>query len=521
MKELGIEAWVDEQLAMPPSYVEYDKLDCYTNYYTLEGRPLPTEYHWAEQIPTQMLDHFVGSPDQLRLRVSWALSQLIVISVRSSNIQEIASGVYFNMLQNFGLTNYRDILREVTLSPAMGAFLDNAGSWATSADCPDCVPNENYARELLMLFTLGVNQLNMDGSVKTDETGKPLEMFEQKDVIELARALTGWRGRYIEDEPENSKARAAEAACEGDYFYGWEGHLVPETGWPRDAHDPGEKELLGTTIPAGQGIRADLESVLDILVNHPNMAPFISYRLIQHLTNSNPSPGYIRRVAEVFRDNGQGVTGDMSSVVRAIVLDPEARAGDDPAKMPKNFGRIRDLIQHHAAVYRGMECSRMPTRHFEKVDPMSPNRAMRFHPPWPNNRPFGAQEVFNFYPPDNPVPGMDLISPEHMIIDTRGIEARMHSLPADERYLDVCNFDLFLEAAEQSPEALVELISERYLRGRKDFDHKGVLLDMAHSLRDHLENRDNQGNEEYRHDLYQFTMFMGYSLVGEEFGVVR
>ncbi|HEY7905582.1 MAG TPA: DUF1800 family protein [Wenzhouxiangella sp.] len=522
IKELGIEAWVDEQLAMPPSYVEYEDLKCYGNYFTEEGRMKPTEYPFWEQVPIQMMDHFVGSPDQLRLRLSWALSQLVVISTRASDIQEVGAGVYFNMLQEYGLTNYRDILREVTLSPAMGQFLDNAGSYATSEDCPNCIPNENYARELLMLFTLGVNQLNMDGTVKTDESGRPLEVFKQKDVMELARAISGWRVRRFEEEPPNSKDRQLEAQCpSGDFFYGWDGHLVPETQWPRNAHDPGEKELLGVTIPARQGIREDLESVLDILMNHPNMPPFISYRLIQHLTTSNPSPSYVQRVSEVFADNGRGVRGDMKAVVRAIILDPEARAGDDPDKMPNNFGRIRDLVQHHTAVYRGMECGRMPTREFREPRPMDFNKAKRFNPQWPRNRPLGADEVFSFYPPNNPVPGMDLISPEHMISNTRGIEARMSSLPGDERYLNVCNFGAFKEAAKQSPEALVSLISERYLRGRDEFDHKSYLLDMAEGLQGFLEYREQTENVDEQNHMYPFTMFIGYSLLGEEFGVVR
>lgn len=523
IKRLGIEAWIEEQLDTPPSLVEYEAMKCYGNYFDEDGRMLRTEYPWWEQVPIQMMDHFVGSPDQLRLRVSWALSQLVVISTRSSDIQEVGAASYFNMLQEYGLTNYRDILREVTLSPAMGQFLDNAGSYATSEDCPDCIPNENYARELLMLFTLGVNQLNLDGTTKTDEQGRPLEVFEQKDVMELARAISGWRVRRLEDEPPNSRERQAAAACSeySDYFYGWDGHLVPETDWPRNAHDPSEKTLLGVTIPAGQGIRQDLESVLDILMNHPNMAPFISFRLIQHLTTSNPSPGYIRRVAEVFRDNGQGVSGDMKAVVRAILLDPEARAGDVPENMPQNFGRIRDLVQHHTGVYRGMECSRMPTREFREPDQMRWSQAKRFTPQLPRNRPFGADEVFNFYPPNNPVPGMEILSPEHMILNTRGIEARMNSLPGDKRYLDVCNYPSFETAMIEGPEVLVELISERYLRGSEDFDHKDYLLDIASGMRDHLLWQATSDNQDQRNNLYAFQMFLGYSLLGEEFGVVR
>lgn len=522
IRRLGIEGWVDQQLATPPSLIEYKDMACESNFFTEQGRHKPTEYSYWEKVPIQMMDHFVAAPDQLRLRLSWALSQLLVVSSR--DIDHEGTGAYFNMLQRFGLTNYREILREVTLSPAMGVYLDNAGSYATSEECPDCIPNENYSRELLMLFTLGVNQLKMDGTVKTDAQGRPLEVFKQKDVMELARALTGWRINRVGDLPLNSSKRQVYEACPTteDYHVVWDGHLEPETQWPPQAHDPGAKELLGVNIPAGQGIREDLESVLDILMNHPNMAPFVSHRLIQHLTTSNPSPDYIRRVAEVFADNGEGVRGDMKAVVKAIIMDPEARAGDDPKRMPRNFGRIRDLVQHHTGVWRGMSCSRMPTRRPEGPDPSDFTPTWRFSPQLPNNEPFGAAEVFNFYPPDNPVPGMDLVSPEHMIIDSRGIDARMSSVSGDIRRYDVCDLDAFIDAAYESPEALISLISERYLRGRPDFDHRGVLMEMAENVPGTMSVMRDPNSDYYSpHTTYAIGVFIGFSLLGEEYGVVR
>ncbi len=522
IRRLGIEGWVDEQLATPPSLIEWKDMACESNFFTAQGRHKPTEYPYWEKVRIQAVDHFVGAPDQLRLRLTWALSQLLVVS--DNDIDTAGTGAYFNMLQRFGLRNYRDILKEVTLSPAMGLFLDNAGSYATSDACPDCVPNENYSRELLMLFTLGVNQLNMDGTVKTDPDGRPLEVFSQQDVMELARALTGWRFSRFSQLPPDSQRRRELAACPTvkDYQIVWDGHMVPETEWPPNAHDPGRKELLGETIPAGQGIRQDLETVLDILMDHPNMAPFVSYRLIQHLTTSNPSPDYVRRVAEVFADNGQGVSGDMKAVVKAIIMDPEARAGDDPDRMPENFGRIRDLVQHHTGVWRGMSCTRMPTRRFDSPDPSDFTPTWRFEPRWPNNEPFGAREVFNFYPPDNTVTGMDLISPEHMILNAQGIEARLSSVSHDMRYMDVCDFDLFVEAADEGPEALVSLISERYLRGRDDFDHRAVLIDMAETVPDTLRAFQDPSSRYYQpNNSWPLQVLIGYSLLGEEYGVVR
>jgi uncharacterized protein (DUF1800 family) len=511
----GPEAWVLDQLSEPASHLDVSDLHCMDNFEPEARKARGINEQYWDAVPIRMFDLFIDAPDQLRLRMSWALSQLLVVSRNASDIQEIGTAVYFNMLQDHAFGNFRDLIRAVTLSPTMGQFLDNAGSFATSEECPQCLPNENYARELLMLFTLGVHQLNMDGTVKTDSSGEPLQTFAQSDVMELARALSGWRIA----ETDESDPRWDD--CEHPFIW-YEDEMVPHTGWPRNSHDPGEKQLLGQTIPAGQGIRQDLESVLDILMAHPNMAPFIAYRLIQHFTTSDPSPQYVERVARVFADNGRGVSGDLSAVIKAIMLDSEARAGDVPDNNPPNFGRIRDLVLRSTAIYRAMACEQLPTEAFW-VKPDDPNYRVRYLPYLPNNRPFGAPEVFNFYPPNNKVPGMNLVSPEHMLLNFNGLESMLNTLGGDARSLAVCpDYAVFTDALSRDADALLGLMKDRFMRGRDSFSHESIMNTYySEGLRDWYWNNQNSSNPEAKYYNYQLSMFFGYTLLGEEFGVIR
>lgn len=524
---LGIEGWIDEQLAMPASQIEWEDLKCQGNFfdhdfmhYTVEDG-VDTHFHGAAAL--RIMDKFVGGADQLRLRMSWALSQLLVISAEGG-IQEVGQAVYFNMLQDHALGNFRDLLRAVTLSPVMGLYLDNAGSRAASDRCPNCIPNENYARELLMLFTIGVNQLNMDGTVKVDSDGMPVESFTQHDVMELARAISGW---HLVDQIETEdrmdfywEEQACFAKGGGNGFTAANEYPMRPIGF--GAHDAGSKQLLGHSIPAGQGIHADLESVLDILINHPNMAPFVSQRLIRHFTTSNPSPAYIERVARVFADNGEGVAGDLSAVIKAILLDPEARLGDEPEKMPRNFGRIRDLVHQRTAIARGLECTALPVRSYWGTPMDNRSYGMRSMPHLPRNTPLSAPEVFNFYPPDNKVPGMDIISPEHLLLNFSGVQARVWALAGDRRELkEFCNYDVLRSAIMTGPDATINLMKDRYLRGRDSFPHEVFMHDYADGLRQWLINSENSSEDTARYEGYQLSMFFGYTLLGEEFGVVR
>ncbi len=493
--QLGITGWIEDQLALPPSLIAYRDLVDHRNFLDDDGNPITDVFHW-DAAPIRVMNQFLAGPDQLRLRMTWALSQLLVVS--SQGVEPGGVGAYFNLLQRNALGTFRDLLREVTLSPAMGHFLDNAGSQGASDRCPDCIPNENYARELLMLFTIGVNALNLDGSIQKDASGRPIEAFTQDDVMALARALSGWD-------------------FQGD---DWPQRLLYPLGpsrWNPGAHDRGEKRLLGHTIPAGQGIHADLEMVLDILMGHPNTAPFVSYRLIQHLTTSNPSPAYVERIARVFLDNGEGTRGDLAAVARAILLDPEARRGDDPNDLPANFGRIRETLFHHLAVLRGLECTELP--HRNNTEFASPeHKIIKYVLPWiVRNLPFNSPEVFNFYPPDNLIAGTQLVSPEHLILNLSGIESRFSAFSPWSGDLSVCNYAVFHDAAQRGGDAFLRLLKDRYLRGRAVVWHEQEMQQLADVLHRYVSGPPNNCQCE---DFFYGTT-VGSMLLGHEFGVIR
>jgi len=244
---------------------------------------------------------FITSPDQLRLRVAFALNQIFVVSAVDGSLRlPSRMAPYLQVLVTGAFGNFRQLLSDITLNPAMARFLDTVGNNRAA-------PNENYARELLQLFTIGVDELNTDGTTKLDVNGQRVATYDQAIITALARVLTGW----VFAPPRTAGIT--------NYVH----PLVP--GNP-NAHDMQAKTLLyGVTLPAGRDAPSDLRDALDNIFAHPNVGPFISSRLIQHLVTSNPSPAYVGRVAAVFRSTG----GSLKAVVRAILLDPEARL--DPA----------------------------------------------------------------------------------------------------------------------------------------------------------------------------------------------
>ncbi|MBK9236497.1 MAG: DUF1800 family protein [Rhodoferax sp.] len=332
MQQMGLEAWIDQQLALPPSIISAPRyvIDYVRNDPQAESKArrfAPDSFYTLAMI----------GPDQLRLRVNWAMQQFVPAASDAYPIVE-----YFNMFQRNALGNYGTFLRELSVDPAMGAFLSNNQNRPRSTQCPDCAPNENWARELMQLFSIGVVQLNTDGTIKRDAKDKPMETYTQKDVEELARAFTGWRLAQTTPPPPDTNWQNAPNPMEPDP---WE-----------FARDSGAKTVLGTRFAAGQSARQDLETAISMLMAHPNIAPFVSLRLIQHLVTSNPSPQYLGRVASVFRNNGQGVVGDMKATVKAVLLDPEARRGDVPGTDRAGFGKLREPVLFITAAMRGLGC---------------------------------------------------------------------------------------------------------------------------------------------------------------------
>lgn len=269
--------------------------------------------------------------DQLRQRLIYALSEIWVVAL-NKNVNADMVIPHLQILSKDAFGNYRTLMGDMTLSSSMGMYLDLANSMKPGNGIG---ANENYPRELMQLFSLGVWRLNLDSSVMLDGQGNPIPTYTQTDVQQFARALTGW----TYPTPPGKQP-------------GWINYnYYPGVMEPRPSnHDMTQKTFLGQTLPANQTIQQDLNAALDIVFNHPNVGPFVATRLIRALVTSNPTPAYIQRIAMVFNDNGQGVRGDMQAVIRAILLDQEAR-NDTP---PSNFGKLKSPMLYTLSLMRAL-----------------------------------------------------------------------------------------------------------------------------------------------------------------------
>jgi len=277
----------------------------------------------------------VNGPDQLRQRVAFILSQMLVVSQVSVH-PAYAFPPYWRIFQTNAFGNYRDILKAVTLSPAMGSYLNMANNNKANA-AKGTAANENYARELMQLFALGLDVLNPDGTLALDANKNPIPTYNQAAVTSMARVLTGWT---YPTEP-GATAKTNNPA----YYFGQMFAVEAE-------HDTTAKTIFDNiTIPAGQTAEQDLDAVLDAMIQQPTMAPFVSKQLIQHLVTSNPSPGYVQRVSQVFTNT----KGDMKAVIIAILTDLEARAGDNATTAANpSFGHLREPILFLTSLVRGL-----------------------------------------------------------------------------------------------------------------------------------------------------------------------
>jgi uncharacterized protein (DUF1800 family) len=327
--DMGLEAWIDDQLAQPTS-LQLPHL-----------RSLPRPQNVGQLQPDRVdiwFRNVLNGSDQLRQRVAFALSEIMVVSQLGALQQAPYSlADYYDVLARNAFGNFRDLMEEVTLHPAMGVYLSMLGNQKPNPAL-NIRPDENYARELMQLFSIGLVELSIDGSVRTDGNGDPIPTYNQAVIEGFAHVYTGWN---------YAGAASFEQARRNDFNQTRPMQLYP------DFHDTGAKLLLnGVTLPAGQSGEQDLTAALDNIFAHPNVAPFISRQLIQRLATSNPSPQYITRIAEIFEDNGAGVRGDLGAVVRAILLDVEARPdlpGDIDGKAKEPLLRVTQLWKAYNA----------------------------------------------------------------------------------------------------------------------------------------------------------------------------
>ena len=346
----GQTAWLNEQMALPVStdFVAYVQAK-----YNLGAayRPGGSSYTpaWVGQ---QFWAGVANRNDQLRLRTTFALHQIFMISQADSNLyyQARAYANYLDTLNRNAFGNFRTLLEDMALSPAMGIYLSHLRNRKEDA-ATGRVPDENFAREVMQLFTIGLYELNNDGSLKRDSAGNPIETYGNADVMALAKVFTGWSWAYPDNQLTDSVFRwsTPSTAAGSDSQI----DLLPMKAYPGQ-HSTAAKTLFAgkswaTTLPANGTAATDLKLALDALFRHPNVGPFIGRQLIQHLVTSNPTPAYVNRVANVFNNNGSGVRGDLAAVVRAILLDAEARSA--PAT---GFGKLREPVLRVAQWMRAM-----------------------------------------------------------------------------------------------------------------------------------------------------------------------
>jgi uncharacterized protein (DUF1800 family) len=382
----AIHAWIDAQMSLPMS----SHLDATRQDYERFTKPLGPKYHLNQQNRhAAWWGIAVNGRDQLRQRVAFALSQIFVVSENNSILFDRAAEVaaYNDLLVRHAFGNFRELLEAVSLSPVMGVFLSHLRN-AKAADGTRA--DENFARELMQLFTIGRTMLHPDGTQKLDAGGRTIPSYDEGTVKEMARVFTGWGFASAEAAPNFRTSLA-------DYFQPM--RLYPEF------HDNGAKSIVaGRLLPAGQGGASDLKATLDALFAHPNVPPFFSRLLIQRLVTSNPSPGYVHRVARAFADNGRGVRGDLGAVVRAVLTDYEARSAVAAGR--NGSGKLREPVLRVTAMLRGLNASSNSGR---LVVPGPTTEAM-------GQTPLRAPSAFSFFEPDYVRPGSlanaGLYSPE-------------------------------------------------------------------------------------------------------------
>ncbi len=405
---IGYEAWIDDQFTYPvtstleTAFAKFDEINAHNVSLGYD----PTENLSAYNFNMAWFDNAVNRPDQLRQRVALALSEILVIS-NNSDLEGFgeASSDYYDIFLNEAFGNYENILRKVTLHPAMGFYLSHYNNPKADPEL-GTHPDENYAREILQLFSVGLYELNQDGSHKLDAQGNSIQTYTQDDIKEFAKVFTGLSAGAVAPEIE-----WADEPYFGLY-YGACDFTYPMSMYD-EFHEPGPKFLFNDFQLNGNlnGMDEVIAAVNNIF-NHENVGPIVSLRLIQRLIKSNPTPGYISRVAGIFNNNGQGVRGDMTAVIKAILLDSEARDCswiDDPSN-----GKLKEPIVKFTEYYKAFN--------FNLPGGYSWNPGYNYQDAT-DQYPMASPSVFNFYTPsyqpNGPILNANLVAPEFQILQTR------------------------------------------------------------------------------------------------------
>ena len=390
----GFDGWLTAQFAKPAAlHIDY------LNGQRGRDQKAGEKPYLAEETSYEAVwQQWLNGEDQLRARVSWALLQIFVISNIAPDIRPAAMSSYLDMLNRNAFGNWRTLLQDVALHPAMGYYLNMLESEKENAG-KGTHPNENFAREVLQLFSIGLIQLNADGAPKLDAAGKTQPSYDENVVKGFAKAFSGWSFGGL----DNTKSSQFHNHDDNDEAL-W---VVPMKAWST-YHSSGDKLLLdGKTLTAGQTPEKDMADALDAIFQHANVPPFFSKQLIQRLVTSNPSPAYVGRVAAVFVNDGAGVRGNLKAVVRAVLMDAEAR-GDNPAA---NIAKQREPVIRFANMLRGLGAkSTSGLNRIQYLD--SSDDAL-------GQSPLLAPSVFNFYAPGyrpaGPIAAQGWVAPEFQI----------------------------------------------------------------------------------------------------------
>lgn len=420
LRQIGIRRWINEQFNKPYPTFPYPN---YPQIFSCGDDPTPQVHlcyrNHHSPYPTQawLVQEALYGDDQLRRRVSWALHQIWVVSHPVIGYQR-GMQEYIKILDRNAFGNYRDLMHEMTLSPAMGQYLDMAHSTRQN-------PNENYSRELLQLFSTGLYMLNQDGTLILDNQGNRVPTYDQEKIDQFTKVFTGWT------LCNNGTNPACPNAVSGVINFIDSLYMVSP-----NSHDQTAKTLFdypgspNPTIAACSNCTTDdarrayandsLNKTLDNIFYHPNVGPFVGKLLIQHLVTSDPSPAYVGRVASAFNNNGAGVRGDMKAAIKAVLLDPEARGG---RKTDPTYGKLREPLQYLTNLLRTFNVRAGTIAHNVPATPPAScqNRSDgvfggvtlemgqdMWNPP----------TVFNYFPPDYVVPGTDILGPEFALANT-------------------------------------------------------------------------------------------------------
>ena len=382
------EAWIDSQIALPVN-THYAAFDAWRQEYLSrrgsDGYQAPRRLAWW--------DAAITAPDQLRQRMAFALSQILVIS-QNGGLDGSHEGVtqYYDTLLNHAFGNYRDLLEEVTLSPMMGRYLSMMRNRKPDLETGH-QPDENYAREIMQLFSIGLMQRHLDGSVRLDGEGRPIPTYTQNDIVELAHIFTGWGPHFDETDPPRW-SNGSLASRDSWFLYGRDD--TRPMSFYDTYHDTQDRQFLNSPVlPATLPGTERMDAALDTIFNHPNVAPFVATQLIQKFVTSNPSTGYVYRVAQAFEDNGSGVRGDLGATIKAVLLDFEARNSE-----------VRQSITYGRGLEPILRFSRM-LRAFPLDKPLDGDERLAIDLAYDLGEqvPLNAPSVFNFYEPGYAAPG--------------------------------------------------------------------------------------------------------------------